>query len=118
MAAAIHPGPAEAVERCEALVAAGPEAEREGAKNPCTSRNGPRFSFLDADGTMALRTSDEMRVRFGERWSTHPVMQYNRMMNGYVEIPDELFADVDTLGRWFAESWDWIGTVKPEPTKK
>lgn len=118
MAVSKYPGPAEALERYEALVTAHPEAQRKGAKNPYTSRNGHMFSFLDPSGSLALRLSDELIEQFGASFSTHPVIQHNSVMRGYVEIPDELFEDLDALGQWFADSWDWIGSLDPKPTKK
>ena len=63
------------------------------------------FSFLTPEGSMALRD------RFGETYPTDPVMQHGSVMNGYI-------ADLDELGRWFADAWAWIGTPDPKPTKR
>ncbi len=48
-------GPSLSLARYEQLLAANPQVERKGAKVPYTSRNGHMFSFLDAEGSMALR---------------------------------------------------------------
>ena len=51
-----YQGPSGALEAYRSVVDGGhSDAEVQGAKNPYTSRNGHMFSFLDADGTMALR---------------------------------------------------------------
>ena len=62
-----YQGPREALELYTAAVDAGSgDTEVKGAKNPYTSRNGHMFSFLDADGSMALRLSDELGEEFLE----------------------------------------------------
>ena len=110
-----YPGPPEALERYREVVAAcSGDAEVKGAKNPYTSRNGHMFSFLDRDGTMALRLSEELIDEYRKSHSTEPVMQYGSVMRGYVAIPAELFADVDSLVGWFDRSYEWIGTLDPK----
>jgi hypothetical protein len=110
-----YQGPVEALERYREVVARSSRAvEVKGAKNPYTSRNGHMFSFLDRDGTMALRLSDELVEEYGEGYSTEPVIQYGTVMRGYVAIDVKLFEDVDALADWFDRSYDWIGTLDPK----
>ena len=92
--------------------------EVKGAKNPYTSRNGHMFSFLDADGTVALRFSDGLTEEFRSNYESGDVVQYGSTMRGYSSVPAELLADIDTLVAWFDKSWDWIGTLPPKPKKK
>lgn len=114
-----YPGPPEALELYTAVVErSGSDAFVKGAKNPYTSRNGHMFSFLDADGVMALRLSDELREDFLARHDSGPVMQYDRVMRGYVAVPDELLYNTDELAAWFDKSHDWIGTLQPKATKE
>ncbi len=114
-----YPGPPEALELYAAAVARSASgASVKGAKNPYTSRNGHMFSFLDAEGAMALRLSDELRDEFLATYDSGPVMQYGRTMRGYVAVPAELLHHTDELAGWFDESHDWIGTLEPKPTKK
>jgi len=89
-----------------------------GAKNPYTARNGHMFSFLDVDGTMALRLSEELRDEFLARYESGPVVQYGSVMRGYLSIPEDLFIKTDELREWFDRSYNWIGTLEPKPTKK
>ena len=112
-----YQGPADALDRYTAVVEAAGEPVK-GAKNPYTSRNGHMYSFLDADGGMALRLSDELKNDFLSAYESGPVMQYGSVMRGYVSIPDELLSDAETLGSWFEKSFEWIGTLEPKPTKK
>ena len=114
-----YPGPAEALARYHAVVeAADGEADVKGAKNPYTSRNGHMFSFLDPEGVMALRMSDELTEEFRSRYDSGDVTQYGATMRGYSSVPAELLADTDEAAAWFDRSWEWIGTLPPKPTKK
>ena len=92
--------------------------EVKGAKNPYTSRNGHMFSFLGADGVMALRLSDELTDEFRSNYESGDVIQYGATMRGYSSVPAELLADIDSLAAWFDRSWEWVGTLPPKPTKK
>lgn len=116
--AAEYPGPAEALTQYEAVVHRHTHAERKGAKMPYTSRNGHMFSFLDTDGVMALRLPEDQRREFVTRYRTGPVEQYGRVMTEYVAVPAELLADTPELEVWFDRSYQWIGTLKPKPTKR
>jgi hypothetical protein len=110
-----YPGPPDALELYTAAVErSAADVAVKGAKNPYTSRNGHMYSFLDADGTMALRLSDELRDAFTARYDSGPVLQYGRVMRGYVAVPDDLLHDTDELVGWFDASHEWIGTLKPK----
>ena len=87
-----YPGPPEVLERYAAVVdAADGDSFVKGAKDPYTSRNGHMFSFLDADGAMALRLSDELGEEFLDTYDSGPVIQYNSVMRGYVSVPADPF---------------------------
>ena len=112
-------GPTEALDLYAAVVDGSTgDSALKGAKNPYTARNGHMFSFLDVDGTMALRLSDELRDEFLARYESGPVVQYGSVMRGYLSIPEDLFKKTDELREWFDKSYNWIGTLEPKPTKK
>ncbi len=114
-----YEGPPAVLEAYRSVVEASQSgAEVKGAKNPYTSRNGHMFSFLDADGTMALRLSDELTDEFRSSYGSGDVIQYGATMRGYSSVPAELLADADTLTDWFDRSWEWVGTLPAKPTKK
>ncbi len=92
--------------------------EVKGAKNPYTSRNGHMFTFLDGEGTMAIQLSGELEAEFRSRYQSNPVIQYGRTMNGYSSVPPELLDDTEALREWYDRAWEWVGTLKPKPTKK
>ena len=112
-----YQGPPDALDRYTAVVERAGEPVK-GAKNPYTSRNGHMFSFLDGDGAMALRLSQELTEEFLSKYESGPVMQYGSVMRGYVSIPDGLLSDTEELGTWFKKAFDWIGTLEPKATKK
>ncbi len=113
-----YPGPIEALERYRDVVEGSPNGEVKGAKNPYTSRNGHMFSFLDAEGVMALHLSEELEAEFRSQYESGPVVQHGRTMRGYSSVPDELLEDAAILREWYDRAWDWIGTLDPKPTKK
>ena len=114
-----YQGPQHALERYRAAVEASAfDTEVKGAKNPYTSRNGHMFSFLGADGTMALRLPEDRRQAFMAAYDSGPVTQYGSVMRGYVSVPESLLADTETIASWFDRSYEWIGTLPPKPTKK
>lgn len=101
-----------------AMVDASGNGEVKGAKNPYTSRNGHMFSFLDADGTLCLRLSDEATEEFRSTYDSGPVIQYGKTMQGYSSVPAEVADDLDTVTGWYDRSWEWIGTLAPKATTK
>ena len=114
-----YEGPADALLAYQSVVEQSRSGtEVKGAKNPYTSRNGHMFSFLDPEGTMALRLSDELTDEFRSSYESGDVIQYGSTMRGYSSVPTELLADTTTLAGWFDRSWDWIGTLPPKPTRK
>ncbi len=114
-----YPGPSEALELYTAVVErSASDTSVKGAKNPYTSRNGHMFSFLDAEGTMALRLPKEHGEDFLTRYDSGPVLQYGSVMRGYVAVPDALLHNTDELAGWFDKSHDWIGTLPPKATTK
>jgi len=113
-----YPGPVADFELYRAVVEASGKGEIKGAKNPYTSRNGHMFSFLDGDGVMALHLSAELEVEFRSLYESGPVVQYGRTMRGYSSVPATLLGDTEALREWYDRAWEWIGTLKPKPTKR
>jgi hypothetical protein len=110
-------GPADALERYAAVVEEAGDVVK-GAKNPYTSRNGHMFSFLDVEGTMAIRLSDGLADEFLSKYESGLVIQYGSVMRGYVSVPDDLLSDTGIVGLWFKKAYEWIGTLEPKATKK
>ena len=116
--AAGYAGPPARLELYERVVATVEAVERKGATMPYTSRNGHMFSFLDPAGSMALRLSADDRDAFLAKYRTTLAEQHGRVMQEFVVVPDDLLERTDELAEWFARSYEWIGTLKPKPTKR
>ena len=113
-----YQGPMQALERYRAVVeASSGDAFVKGAKSAYTSRNGHMFSFLDAEGSMALRLSDVLGKEFKSTYDSGPVISYGSVMRGYVSVPARLLADTREAAAWFDKAYDWIGSLPPKPTK-
>jgi hypothetical protein len=94
--------PAETLAMYEKLVASHPGVERKGATVPYTSANGTMFSFLTANGTLALRLPpDQLEPFFKKFNTTHPVA-YGKVMKDWAAVPDSLLANTKELGKYFA----------------
>lgn len=110
-----YQGPPQALAQYLAVVEAS-EADCivKGAKNPYTARNGHMFSFLAADGAMALRLPDDLTAELSAAYDTGPVVQYGSVMRGYSSIPATLLDDTPALAAWFDRAFTWIGTLPPK----
>ena len=76
------------------------------------------FSFLDAEGGMALRMSDELADEFHSRYESGQLIQYGSVMRGYASVPDDLLSNAEELASWFEKACAWVGTLEPKATKK
>jgi hypothetical protein len=100
------------------LIATQPGVERKGASMPYTSLNGHMFSFLTAEGKLALRLPADARAAFEKKYKTQPLVQHGAVMKEYVAVPDALLAKTAELKKYFQLSLAYIKTLKPKPTKK
>lgn len=118
MAKKPYPGPADALERYEAAVAQLGDVDRKGAANPYTSLNGHMFSFLDKEGVVSVRLSDQDREAFLAAYDSGPSVQYGKTMRGYATVPDDLLSRTDELAGWLERSRTHIAKLEPKPTKR
>jgi TfoX/Sxy family transcriptional regulator of competence genes len=110
--------PADKLALYDKLVATHPKLERLGVTLPYTSLNGNMFSFLTADGTLALRLPDAAREEFLKKYETKLVTQHGAVMKEYVAVPPSLLAKTSELKPYFAKSVEYAKTLKPKPSKK
>jgi hypothetical protein len=106
------------LEAYERLVAALPDVERKGASMPYTSRRGHMFSFLAADGTLALRLNVPDREAFVAEHGAVPHVAHGKPLAEYVAVPDPLIDDPVALSPWFVRSLAYVSSLKPKPTTK
>lgn len=92
--------------------------ERKGKSMPYTSMNGNMFTFVTKEGRVALRLSEEDREAFVAKYDAGPCVQYGKVMNGYVEVPDEVLGNTRAMKKYFAASHAYAGTLKAKPTTR
>ncbi len=102
----------------EKLVANNADAERKGATMPYTSCNGHMFSFLAADGTLALRLPAEEREAFIKKYKTSLMEAHGVVMKEYVKVPASLLGKTKELQPYFDSSYTYVKSLKPKPAKK
>jgi TfoX N-terminal domain len=110
--------PADRIEAYDRLIATRPGVERKGATIPYTSLNGHMTSYLADAGSLVLRLSPDDRARFLDDHGTTLHTAYGVVQKEFVDVPDDLFADTAAMAPWFAASLDWVGSLKPKPTKR
>lgn len=113
-----YQGPEDRFSVYAGLVGRHPPTQLKGATMPYTSHNGHMFSFLDPAGMMALRLPADDRAAFVERFGTTIAEQHGRQMREFVVVPSELLERPDEIDEWFRRSEEWVGTLKPKPTKR
>lgn len=109
--------PAATIERYDALVAAFPDVERKGASMPYTSLNGNMFSFLTAEGRIALRLDDDARAALLKRGG-EPCVQHGAVMKEYALVPEALAKRPKELAKLFEASLRHARTLEAKPTKR
>lgn len=101
----------------DCLIAADSRIERKGKTMPYTSVNGHMFSFLDKQGNMGLRLSQDDRENFMKKHNSELMEQHGRLMKEYVKVPDALLMDTEALLEFLSASHDYVSSLKPKPTK-
>ena len=109
--------PADKLELYEKLVATNPKVERKGAANPYTSLNGHMFTYLNPAGSLALRLPADEREKFLKKYKTTLFEAYGAVMKEYVTVPESLLRNTKELAKYFALSYQYVGSLKPKPSK-
>ena len=79
-----------------------------------TSTNGNMFSFINKDGEIALRLSNNDRNELINKYHTSLVISSGVIMNDYVLIPDKMIKNKDELNTFFLKSFEYAKTLKPK----
>jgi hypothetical protein len=110
--------PADKLDLYEKLVATNPNVERKGAANPYTSLNGHMFTYLNPSGSLALRLPQDEREKFLKKYKTTLFEAYGTVMKEYVTVPDKLLKNTKELAKYFAMSYQYVGSLKPKATTR
>lgn len=100
------------------LVAANPKFDRLGKSMPYTAANTYMFSLLNKDGELGIRLSKESQEKFIEEYNSGPFYSHGATMRDYVIIPDHLLNDLETLGKYLDESYEYVMSLPPRKDKK
>ena len=100
------------------LVETHPKADLKGATIPYTSLNGHMYSYLSKDGFVALRLPEGAREDFLKKYKTTLVTAYGIIQKEYVTVPDSLLKKTSELKPYFAQSFDYVSSLKPKATTK
>lgn len=106
--------PPDRIELYDKLIATDPKIDRKGKTTPYTSMNGHMFTFLSKDGIMGLKLSPDDREEFIQKYNTNLIEQFGRVMNEFVEVPNELLNDTKSLSVYLQKSYNYVSTLKPK----
>lgn len=115
LAASIDPA---ALASYEQLVATRPGVERKGATMPYTSHGGHMFSFMTADGSLALRLPADALQVFLTKYRTRLCEQHGAVMKEYALVPATLLRRTAELAPHFAQSHDYVAGLPAKPTMR
>lgn len=110
--------PQEKLDLYDALVATIPGVERKGAAMPYTSLNGHMFSFLQPDGSLALRLPKEVLKVFLTTYNTRLCEAHGTVLKEYAAVPTDVFNNTKELAPYFKTSYEYVSGLKPKATKK
>jgi hypothetical protein len=109
--------PPEIIARYKKVVESIPNLELKGATMPYTSHNGHMFSFLDKTGKLSLRLPETEREVFMKKFNTSQTEAHGTILKEYVDVPEKLFEDINTLKKYLKESLKYVSSLKPKPAK-
>jgi len=99
------------------VIATNPNAVCKGDTIPYTSLNGHMYSYFSKDGFIALRLPADARIHFLEKYNSTLVTAYGIVQKEYVVVPDSLLSATDELKPWFDQSFGYVSSLKPKPSK-
>jgi hypothetical protein len=104
----------EKVAQFKAIVAKCRRFEVKGKTLPYTSANGHMFSQINKDGELGIRFSGKTREKYLKDLKTTVFTSYGKAMNGYVLMPETLWADPEALIAYLNESYDYVMSLDPK----
>ena len=110
--------PPAALAAYEALIATIPDLDRKGAAMAYTALNGHMFSYMNAEGVLALRLPAAERAEFMRRYDAPLHQAYGIVQKEYVTVPAGLLEETETLAPFFRAGFRLVESLKPKPTKR
>jgi hypothetical protein len=94
------------------LVAKCPRFELKGKTMPYTSANGHMFSQLNKNGEFGIRFEKGMQEKYMRSLKTTNYRSYGAVMQGYVQMPEDMWNDLDILADYLNESYDYVMSLE------
>jgi len=95
-----------------------PNFERKGKNMIYTSANGYMFSLLNKKGEIGIRLGKEAYTKFRNDYNATEYRSYGAVMREYVLIPDALLINLELLATYQQQSYDYVMSLPPKPSKK
>jgi TfoX/Sxy family transcriptional regulator of competence genes len=76
------------------------------------------FAFLNKEGLLGIRLSDEDRQIFIKKYKTQLCEAHGTVLKEYAAVPESLFEDTRQLMPWFKSSLKYVKALKPKPSSK
>ncbi len=106
------------LELYDKLINTNPNFERKGKTMPYTSVNGHMFSQLNKAGEIGIRLPEEEKEKFVQEHQTTLFKSYGAVMKGYVLVPEKLLDNSELLSSYLNESYNYVKSLEPKPSKK
>jgi hypothetical protein len=91
--------------------------ERLGKTMPYTSLNGNMFSYVDKDGSVAIRFSKPDLERLLKDHDAEMMVSYGAVMKEYLKVPEAVVTNSGELLKWMKLSFKYAKTLKAKATK-
>ncbi len=86
--------------------------DRKGVTSPYTSMNGNMYTIMRKDGILGIRLGENERKAFMEKYYAVPFENYGAMMKEYVEVPNEVLMDTDTIVEYLQMSHEYAKPLR------
>ncbi len=106
--------PHDKIERYDTLLKRFPNVVRKGKKTPFALANKHLFSFMTKDGVLALRLCPKNIAQFIQKHNGRPMLKLGRVVKGFVEVPENLWHNMDILYKYFQLSIDHTLSLVPQ----
>ncbi|MDG1528072.1 MAG: hypothetical protein P8Q86_02420 [Polaribacter sp.] len=88
--------------------------ERKGKTMPYTSANGYMFSLFNKAGEIGIRFSKDVQEKYIEEFNTTIYKSYGAVMQGYILIPESMYANSEIIVALLNESYEYVMSLDPK----
>lgn len=81
---------------------------------PYTSANGYMFSLFNKAGEIGIRFSKDVQEKYIEEFNTTIYKSYGAVMQGYILIPESMYANSEIIVALLNESYEYVMSLDPK----